>query len=71
MKKHLSYDEPPDKPFFHSFRKSSSTPAAVVSPGKVLNMRGQCVDQLLKSHQLFEKGVIFKEQYEVSSFNSQ
>ena len=24
----------------------------------------QCVDQLLKSHQLFEKGVITKEQYE-------
>ena len=27
-------------------------------------MRGQCVDQLLKSHQLFKKGVMLKEQYE-------
>ena len=64
MKKHLSYDEPPNKPFFRSSRKSSSTPAAGVSPGKRIDMRGQCVDQLLKSHQLFEKGVISKEQYE-------
>ena len=62
MNKHLSYDEPPDKPFFHSSRKSSITPAARVSPGKRINMRGQCVDQLLKSHQLFEKGLISKEQ---------
>ena len=60
MKKHLSYDDP----FFRSSHKSSSTPAAGVSPGKRINMRGQCVDQLLKSHQLFEKGVISKEQYE-------
>lgn len=64
MKKHSSYDDPPDKPFFRSSHKSASTPASAVSPGKRINMRGQCVDQLLKSHQLFEKGVISKEQYE-------
>jgi len=64
MKKHSSYDEPPDKPFFCSSHKPASTPASAVSPGKRINMRGQCVDQLLKSHQLFEKGVISKEQYE-------
>ena len=64
MKKHSSYDEPPDKPFFCPIHKSTSTPASAVSPGKRINMRGQCVDQLLKSHQLFEKGVISKEQYE-------
>lgn len=27
-------------------------------------MRGQCVDQLLKFHELFEKGAISKEQHE-------
>jgi hypothetical protein len=66
MKKHSSYDEPPDKPFFRSSHKpsSTSTPTSAVSPGKRINMRGQCVDQLLKSHQLFEKGVLSQEQYE-------
>ena len=63
MKKHSSYDEPPEKPFFHSTHKSTSTPALTTSPSKRINMRGQCVDQLLKSHQLFEKGVITKEEY--------
>ena len=33
MKKHSSYDEPPDKPFFHSSHKSANTPASAVSPG--------------------------------------
>ena len=64
MKKHSSYDEPPDKPFFRSSHKSPTSAVSAVSPGKRINMRGQCVDQLLKSHQLFEKGVISKEQYE-------
>ena len=66
MKKHGLYDEPPDKPFFRSSKKSTSASASAptVSPGKRINMRGQCVDQLLKFHQLFEKGVITKEQYE-------
>ena len=64
MCKHNSYEEPPDKPFFHPSRKSTTTSAPTVSPGKRINMRGQCVDQLLKSHQLFEKGVITKDQYE-------
>ena len=40
-----------------------ATSAPAVSPGRRINMRGQCVDQLPKSHQLFEKGVITKEQY--------
>ena len=64
MKKHLSFDEPPDKPLFCSSHKSVSTSASALSPGKQINMRGQCFDQLLKFHELFEKGVISKEQYE-------
>lgn len=61
MKKHKSYDEPPDKPFFRSAHKPNGS---VVSPGKRINLRGQCVDQLLKSHQLLEKGVISQAQYQ-------
>ena len=61
MCKHNSYEEPPNKPFFRPSCKSTSF-ALTVSPGKRINMRGQCVDQLLKSHQLFEKGVISKDQ---------
>ena len=64
MKKHSSYEEPPDKPFFRSSHKSAHTSTSTLSPGKRINMRGQCVDQLLKFHELFEKGVIPKEQYE-------
>ena len=53
------------EPFFRSSRKPANAGTTVaVSPGKRINMRGQCVDQLLKSHQLLEKGVITKEQYE-------
>ena len=38
MKKHSSYDEPPDKPFFRSFHKSANTPVSAVSPGKWINI---------------------------------
>lgn len=66
MKKHPSYDKAPNKPFFRSSQKVDNTPqAAAVSPGKRISMRGQCVDQLLKFRELFEKGVISNEQYDV------
>ena len=41
------------------------TPDAVnVSPGKRVNLRGQCVQQLLQLHELLEKGGINKQQYD-------
>lgn len=63
MKKHESLEHAPDLPFWRGYRKKS-TETVSVSPGKRINLRGQCVDQLLKWHQLLEKGAITKEQYD-------
>lgn len=65
MGKHSSYDTPPDKPFWKNRTASSAnshTPtgqtSATISPGKRINLRGQCVEQLLRLHELLEKGGI-------------
>ena len=63
MKKHDSLEKPPDKPFWQT-KKAEPNPTNTVSPGKRINLRGQCVDQLLKWHDLLEKGAITKEQYD-------
>jgi hypothetical protein len=78
MKTHSSYDEPPDKPFFRAgsskHTKSSlkqdlpsdSTAAQAcdpISPGKRINLRSKCMDQIEKWHELFTKGIISEEQY--------
>ena len=41
---------------------ASTVTATCVSPGKRVNLRGQCVHQLLQLHDLLEKGAINKEQ---------
>ena len=72
MKKWGSYDTPPKKRFFRIPQRSGSSSevsgstAGVdgVSPGKKINLRGQCVQQLLQLHQLLEKGGINKQQYD-------
>ena len=78
MGKHSSYDFPPDKPFWRNHRnvstgESSTTsatpdrskaPVVTISPGKRVNLRGQCVEQLLRLHQLMEKGGISKAEYD-------
>jgi hypothetical protein len=77
MKRHDSYDSPPNKPFFRiPSRKTSSRktdPDAriespdtgiTVSPGKRVQLRGQCVNQLLQLHELLERGGISKQRYE-------
>ena len=38
-------------------------PGPGVSPGKRLNMRSECIDQLEKWHRLMQNGVITPEQY--------
>ena len=70
MKMHFSYDEPPDKPFFKNKSARSSAvpdlPSATgvsVSPGKRISLHSQCIEQIDKWHQLYEKGVISEEQY--------
>lgn len=64
MKRHESYDLP-DKPFFGKSRRRvlESTEATSISPGKRLNMRSECIDQLEKWHALMERGAISAEQY--------
>lgn len=64
MKKHHSLDEAPDKPFWRHNKKVIGTSAASVSPGKHINLRGQCVNQLQKWHELLECGAIDQEQYD-------
>jgi hypothetical protein len=61
MKKHHSLEVAPNKPFFQS---NAHTASASVSPGKRINLRGQCVDQLQKWHTLLESGAITQDQYE-------
>ena len=85
MKKHTSYDEPPNKRFWKpkssgtgatGATTSGATEAATsgasgvaafknvsASPGKRVNLRGQCIDQLLRLQQLFDSGGLTQEQY--------
>ena len=76
MKTHSSYDEPPDKPFFRvgSSKQSKSSDkqdlpstsaqaSGPISPGKRINLRSKCMDQIEKWHQLFTKGIISEEQH--------
>ena len=58
MKKHDSYEYPPDKPFFGKFCKHSS-----LCSGKRINMRSECIEQLEKWHQLIECVAISDNQY--------
>ena len=79
MKKHTSYDKPPDKPFWRTTQQKSvpsgNTTASVTigdlegsskrdSPGKRINMRGKCMEQLMQLHKLFESNMVTQEQYE-------
>ena len=53
MSKHSSLDKAPDKPFPTLY---ACLLLSAVSPGKRINVPGQCVNQLLKSNQLLQKG---------------
>ena len=64
MKKHESLEKAPDKPFWRTKKAADLRRTSSVSPGKRISLRGQCVDQLLKWHELLEKGAITKEQYD-------
>ena len=71
MKKHSSYDEPPDKPFFRNSKSvkgktntSSSGSSDGMSPAKRINLRTECINQLDKWHMLLEKGAITSDQYQ-------
>ena len=78
MKKHASYDQPPNKRFWKVPQQrpltdgnstSSTGLNACVSPGKRVSLRGQCVQQLLQLHDLLEKRAISNEQYKGMQFS--
>ena len=59
MGKHESYDCAPDKLFFkNKKRRVSEAASSSASPGKRLQMRSECIEQLDKWYQLMEKGAI-------------
>ena len=62
MKKHNSYQEPPKKPFFKTAKGGPKTQDGM-SPGKRIQYRSQCIDQLDKWHDLKKRGVITESQY--------
>ena len=66
MKKHTSYDEAPNKPFWKvsTDKGKGDKSSSIVSPSKSVNLRGQCVTQLLQLHQLLERGGITQQQYD-------
>ena len=64
MKKHNSLDTPPDKPFWKGTSSKNKSAGGTASPRKRITLTGQCVDQLLKWHELLKKGAITKEQYD-------
>ena len=85
MKRHTSYDDPPNKRFWKpksagagatgtttSEATGASTSGATgvtaansvsASPGKRVNLQGECIDQLLRLQQLFHNGGLTQEQY--------
>ena len=68
MKKHSSYDAPPDKPFFRSKSKKTTGALAVtdtsISSVNKVNMRSECIQQIDKWYDLKQKGAISEAQYE-------
>ena len=73
MKKHESFDNPPNYPFFRGYKRQAwdkaspfcfgnQTPAAI-SPGRRLNMRSELIDQLDKFHRLLESGALSSAEY--------
>ena len=63
MGKHESRQIPPDLPYFGRSKKISD-PSSSMPPGKRINLRSECMDQLNKWHDLLEKGAISQTQYD-------
>lgn len=65
IKQHESYEIPPNKPFFTTRAKGITTPgpSTCISPGKKINLRSECIQQLDKWHDLKVRGVITEDQY--------
>lgn len=75
IKKHTSYDNPPNYPFFTGCKRrekessatqcaSSSTSSSLISPIRRLRVRTECLEQLQKVGELLEKGTISQAQFD-------
>lgn len=69
MKKHKSYDQPPDMPYFKKRGKpteslDTQSTSACISPCKRLTMQTACIEQMDKWYSLLEKGGITQQQYD-------
>ena len=66
MGKHDLYGCAPDKLFFKNRKKrvNEASTSTGMSPGKRLQMRSECIEQLDKWYQLMEKGAITAQQYQ-------
>jgi hypothetical protein len=62
MKKHSSYEIPPDKRFFQKKQEKDKDKTGV-SPGKRIDLRSKCIDQLEKWHTLLDLKAITIEEY--------
>ena len=65
MKKHSSYESPPEYRYFNSKVSGGKSTASVsqASPGKRIQQRSECIDQLKKLRKLMEDGIVSEEQY--------
>ena len=63
LKKHESYEAPPDKPFLKLNKKVPTATQKSLSPGKRISYRTECIEQLGKWHELMEKGAISQSQF--------
>ena len=67
MKKHDSYESPPNKPFFKTNidagKVDCSLEGSSLSPGKRLQYRSECINQLEKWHNLMERGAISEDEF--------
>ena len=68
MKKHDSYTDPPNKPFFRNSKSakngSASTSTDGMSPAKKIQVRTELIQQLDKWHALMERGAIDLQRYQ-------
>lgn len=69
MKKHDSYDHPPNKPFFRQSKAIQklagvSSTESGMSPAKKIHLRTELIEQLGKWHSLMERGAISEEQFQ-------
>ena len=63
MKKHSSYESPPEYRYFTSKVAGGQSNGSQASPGKRIHQRSECIDQLKKLHELMEDGIVSEEQY--------